>query len=494
MKTSVTILIFICMTIGSMKAGGILTNYNQSASYVRMYARDASTDVDAVFYNPAGLTLLGKGFFFSITNQSIFQNRTVKSNYSFLHGAPEASYEGKINAFVFPNIYAAYNVGKFSFSLGINPVGGGGSATFDKGLPSFEAGIADIVPKLKTQLLPLDNAINASTGSNPGFSNISDYRQSTKLDATSLFWGTQFNVAYRACEFISVAAGVRYVMAKNTYKGHINDIEILAPATYGGWQTPGSYFRTLAVNPYVIGAGQVALMTGTATALDAQTANKEVDVEQTASGFTPIVSVDLIPNENLNIAVKYEFATKLELENKTKVDGTGSFPDKAKSRSDMPALLSVGGQYKITPKLNAQVGFHYFFDKSANYGRKDTTGAFVSNSSVINHNLYEVAVGAEYKITDKMLVSIGYLMSKTGVSKNFQTDLSYSLSSNTIGLGGAYNISPSIKLNVGASYTLYDKSSKDYHHLLGTSYLPVQDTYYKNTFIFAIGADFKFAK
>jgi long-chain fatty acid transport protein len=34
-------------------SGGIVTNQNQSASYIRMFARDASTDIDAVF-----LTLL----------------------------------------------------------------------------------------------------------------------------------------------------------------------------------------------------------------------------------------------------------------------------------------------------------------------------------------------------------------------------------------------------------------------------------------------------
>jgi len=39
-------------------AGGIVTNTNQSATYIRMLARDASTSIDAVYFNPAGMVKL----------------------------------------------------------------------------------------------------------------------------------------------------------------------------------------------------------------------------------------------------------------------------------------------------------------------------------------------------------------------------------------------------------------------------------------------------
>ncbi|NTV78917.1 MAG: hypothetical protein HGA25_07260, partial [Clostridiales bacterium] len=44
-------------------AGGLVTNTNQSAMYTRLQNRNASTDIDAVYFNPAGLTKLGNGFF-----------------------------------------------------------------------------------------------------------------------------------------------------------------------------------------------------------------------------------------------------------------------------------------------------------------------------------------------------------------------------------------------------------------------------------------------
>ncbi|MDX9855184.1 MAG: aromatic hydrocarbon degradation protein, partial [Tenuifilaceae bacterium] len=62
-------------------AGGIVTNANQSAAYIRMLARDASTSIDAVYFNPAGVTKLNNGFHISITNQSIFQKKTIENKY-----------------------------------------------------------------------------------------------------------------------------------------------------------------------------------------------------------------------------------------------------------------------------------------------------------------------------------------------------------------------------------------------------------------------------
>ena len=138
---------------GSLLAGGLVTNTNQSIMFTRLQSRNASTDIDAVYFNPAGLTKLGNGLFVSLNNQSISQTQTITSNYPFLSPSPK-EYTGKISAPFYPGIYVAYNTGKFSFSAGVNPVGGGGGATYDDGLPSFEMGIADIVPGLALANIP----------------------------------------------------------------------------------------------------------------------------------------------------------------------------------------------------------------------------------------------------------------------------------------------------------------------------------------------------
>ena len=80
-------------------AGGILTNSNQSAQYVRMLSRNASTEMDAVYYNPAGLTLLKDGFHLSFNNQFLFQKRTIENDYPYLNNN---SYAGDVTTPIFP--------------------------------------------------------------------------------------------------------------------------------------------------------------------------------------------------------------------------------------------------------------------------------------------------------------------------------------------------------------------------------------------------------
>ena len=55
MKRLVYVLIFVVFSTQITFAGGIMTNTNQSAAWVRMLVRDASLGMDAVYYNPAGL-------------------------------------------------------------------------------------------------------------------------------------------------------------------------------------------------------------------------------------------------------------------------------------------------------------------------------------------------------------------------------------------------------------------------------------------------------
>ena len=128
----------LCLVLGcQMALAGINTNTNQSASWVRMLIRDASTDIDAVYYNPAGLSKLSDGFHISLNNQYITQSKTVTNDYMYLNGTP-VDFDGEVSAPIFPGVYAAFKTGKFVISAGFNPVGGGGSADFKNGLPSFE--------------------------------------------------------------------------------------------------------------------------------------------------------------------------------------------------------------------------------------------------------------------------------------------------------------------------------------------------------------------
>ena len=196
---------------GSVLAGGLVTNNNQSAMFTRTQNRNASTGIDAVFYNPAGLTKLGNGFFASVNNQSIFQTQTVTNNYEYLSGAKPRTYIGDVKAPIYPGVYIVYNTGKLSFSAGFNPIGGGGGATYKTGVPSFESQAAELVPLLSSA----PNNIPTTA-----------YSADIYFKGSSVYFGFQGNIGYKISDMFSVAVGGRLVSAKNAYEGYMKNISI----------------------------------------------------------------------------------------------------------------------------------------------------------------------------------------------------------------------------------------------------------------------------
>jgi len=97
--------------------GGIVTNSNQSAYWVRTLVRDAAIGPDAVYFNPAGLTKLEDGFHFSLSSQTIFQNKDVTNDYTYLSPTPK-TYYGDVKAPIFPSFYATWKKNKIAVSFG----------------------------------------------------------------------------------------------------------------------------------------------------------------------------------------------------------------------------------------------------------------------------------------------------------------------------------------------------------------------------------------
>ena len=188
----------------------------------------------------------------------------------------------------------------------------------------------------------------------------------------------------------------------------------------------------------------------------------------------------------LDVALKYEMKTSLKLTNATAKDfllgynpETGDpitmYPDGAVTNADMPAMLSGGVNVRPIKRLQASVGFEYYWDKNVNWDGREKD---------IENNSYNLNVSLQFKITNKILVSGGYNYASMGVGKNYQSDLSYSLSSSSIGFGGAIDFTPNIRLNLGYSMVMYKDDVVD---------VPVYtQTYAKDTKIFAVGLDFSF--
>lgn len=393
-------------------AGGMVHNSNHSADYIAMMNRNASTDVDAAFFNPAGLTKLNDGLSFYVSNQTVFQTRTVEAAFPAYNSS---TFEGETFAPVFPNLYLVWKSGKMAISGGFMPIGGGGSAEFPNGLPSFDYLLARLVG------LP---AAAISPALAP-FGNITGYDVTASFIGSSVYFAGQGNFSYALNDLISVAVGVRYVYALNTYEGSLEDAILTTDSQAGD---------IVGLIPNIV-----------------------VDSKRTGSAITPTVSVNLSPTEAIDFSIRFEPKTELVLTSETTEDGTGAvldnpmFPDDTDYNEDLPMQLSFGLGYQLNEKLGLQGSFDYWDNTSVNWdGREEN----------VTTN-YEAGLGCEYALSEKMEILAGYLYAATGATPEYQTDLSYGLNTSTLGAGLRYHLSQTSALTLGFSNTFYQEGVND---------------------------------
>jgi hypothetical protein len=86
------------------------------------------------------------------------------------------------------------------------------------------------------------------------------------------------------------------------------------------------------------------------------------------------------------------------------------------------------------------------------------------------------------------------MFGKQDVNQKFQSDMNYSISSHTYCIGGKYSVSPKFDVNLGLSWSKYEKGKK---HAAFSKTFPNEialETYMKDTFIVGVGVDIKLTK
>jgi len=489
MKKLVIFILFLAAGV-KLIAGGLVTNTNQSAMFTRFQCRDATIDIDAAFYNPAGLTHLSRGFYLSVNNQTMGQLKMIKAEYENFGEVPK-EFNARVNAPFFPGVYAVLKTGRFAFSAGVNPISGGGSSSFDQGLPALEMKVADILPTLRNNLAAVDQTIESVTGVDPSYSNIVSYDLDYTFEASSVYMGYQANLAFEVNDYISVAAGVRLINAVNKYHGKLEGITVTGTTNTGTFtRDPADYLRTVASDYDTLPTA--ANLVAIADQIETRT-NIETHVRQKGIGFTPVLSFNYAASLRTNIAIKLELKTKLELETEV-IDGEnagGGFTDGNIVIADIPAMLSIGITRRPLNKILIYSGIHYYFDKPI-----DFDGSALQTIDMIDNNSYEFAIGTEYELNDAVRLSLGWLITRPGVNSEYQNAGRFKLRSNSLGGGLGIRISPLIDINLGASYTLYKKDSRKYSRIPddGVDPLPVTEYYDTRTWILSAGIDFLFGE
>ena len=437
----------------AVQAGGLMTNTNYHIAFDRMFARGATSEIDATFSNPAGLAWGREGFQLSLNFQKPWQRRNIELN--------NTTYKGVASAPIVPALFAAYKKDRIALSAMIGIVGSGGFVKYDQGVPQYNV----MVQSMMSGIIPQLNQL-------PGINIPTNYALNSEMKGKQYIYGGQLNFTYKLLDCLSAAVGVRVNYYDGYYRGHV-----IADAQ----------------NEY----GQLAKLL--------------LDVDQKGWGFTPLVSINYHQGP-LTLSARYEFRTKLNPENSTNVldaglgnglvakvaavpvygeatlmkikealapqlaAATAAFQDGACTRYDMPALLAVAAGYEFTPKLRAALEYHFFDDKNAKMAN--------DRQKELTHGTHEILAGVEYDINEKFTVSCGGQRTDYGLSDGYQQDTSFACDSYSLGLGGAWNINEKVRLNVSYFCSLYS----DYNKQAAFG----QETYSRTNHVIGLGLDYKF--
>ena len=502
-------------------AGGMMSNTNQNAAFIRNPARDGAIGIDGVYSNPAGVALMPEGWHMSLNWQLAWQRRIVDTqNPVFMRdanndGKDSKHYRGIATAPFLPSVQLAYNWKKFSFQASGAVSGGGGKCTFDSGLGSFDAAVGYVWHGVPTSTNPLlQKGILGITNDLKGIGvdipYTTGYSCNSFMEGKQYYFGGTIGAAYKIVDKenikVSGYAGVRFLYGMAGYKAEITDIKV---QTTDGAQPLATYINNISNSIYQ--AGVEAAMAGKTEAVLAVTKAGEelsqqsgqlakyyngvyLQSDQNGFGVCPIIGLD-VKYQWVNFAFKYEFRTKMNMTNSSTVKEAGlfsavnQFVDGTSVREDTPALLTLGLEVEPLKGLRFDVGYHHFYDRQARKTYFDANGnRHDDKNQMLSHGTNEWLAGVEYDFgkDKRWTVSGGIQTTNYGNTDEYMSDISFVTNSWSFGTGVKYKINDKMAVNVGYFQTNYRdyNQAADYRDAAGSN-----NQFTRRNRVFAAGLD-----
>ena len=478
MKKSVFILFCILSSVYA-KAGGLVTNTNQNAAFLRNFAQEGKYgEITAIYANPAGGAFLRKGWHLSLNNQTAIQERDIDTSLPLFRqkvrkdaaGNPlynqspmTRHYDGDATAMVIPSFTFSYNWDKWSFSAHFAVGGGGGKCEFEDGLGSFESTYAGLIYKTVTGKL-------AAAGL--GKENYYGYNiGKSYMKGSSYFYGLQVGGTYKIMDNMSVYVGIRGVYATCNYNGFVSSV------TYDA----------------VTGTEQYAK------------SDLSLNCDQNGFGVTPILGFDWKINDQWNISAKYEFKTRIRLKNSTDFyfgseaaalveqarrgssnDGTAmllkQFDDGESIKEDIPGILTFGVQYKPIKNLALSASYHWYQDSEASK---------FGDMHEHMHDSHEVLAGIEYRTGKWITVSGSWQKTMYNIDDEAMRDASFNLSSNSMGVGMRIHCTKDVSVDFSYMKTFYQDRTVNLNNWQDTG-LTKSDTYHRTNDVIGMAVNMSF--
>ena len=283
-------------------AGGLLTNTNQHAAFLRMLSRGATFEIDGALSNPAGLAFLpNDGFHMGLSIQSAFQTRNIDASFMTYSGLDLSNPAAPVPT-VSDQPYSKYYKGKAAAPV----------------IPS--AAMAKIFQK------SLDGVAQGGPIMTPD-----KYIINSAMDGRQYIYSLQLGLSYKITDWLSAFAGARMNYFSGGYEGFLD-------AKVGDTD-----LMNLALDCDQTGWGLTPVI--------------GVDVKWNKLNIG--AKYEFKANMNIeNKTHKLDYPAEAEAL-------IGNYKNGVNTPNDIPSMLSVAVAYEFPPVLRASVEYHFYDDKKA---------------------------------------------------------------------------------------------------------------------------------
>ena len=294
------------------------------------------------------------------------------------------------------------------------------------------------------------------------------YNVDAYMRGRQFYYGFQVGAGYKVTDNLAVFAGLRTMIGSAKYTGYVKNIKYTS-------------IDQTASAPYT-----AAVLDG----INAKAEDMEMTTTQSCVGFTPVIGVDYRLNDQWNFAAKYEFRTKMNLENSSEMNKAASeqpaldkFNDKVNKyvRDDIPGTFTCGVKYSPIENVRLNAGYHFYDDcNSIKYN---------DEQKLIDGGTQEFLFGAEWDATKLLTVSAGWQNTHYDLSDAYLSDMVHNLSSNMIVCGVRLHVSEKISVDLGYMHNFYDKRTVETQV---SAEVTKKDVYERRNDAFAVGVNFDF--
>lgn len=178
-----------------------------------------------------------------------------------------------------------------------------------------------------------------------------------------------------------------------------------------------------------------------------------LDFKDEADNWGMVAGLDYLLTDKHRIGIRYESRVKMIYDRHVSQNTTAGlgYTDGARVRRDFPAVLGVGFAWDINPRWNATFDYTSFMNESA------VMDDFPNMTGI--NNSYDAGFSLEYKVSEKLFWSAGYLYTSMGVDAEKVTPEAAELDANSYAFGFKYKPRPDYSWNAGLLLVEYDPAT-----------------------------------